>query len=200
MTSKVLVHAFLLLLMAGGIVGLIMGALLLLRPAWLLNIGQYTNRWIATRRLSLLLDRVVQIDRWFYRHHLISGALLLAGAIFLLYFFVAMLDKARLLERLSHALLLSPVITETLLDATVLIILLGAVFTVIVSLFMLARPSELRGFEQRSNQWISLRRALKPLEVARSGFDEYVFLNVQLAGVLLLFCSLYILIGLTPWL
>jgi len=30
--------------------------------------------------------------------------------------------------------------------------------------------------------------------------DEYVFQNVRMAGVLLLFCSLYTLAGLTIWL
>ena len=87
-----------------------------------------------------------------------------------------------------------------LLDSAVLSILLGAAFTLIISLFLLIRPSMLRGFEQGANQWISLRQALKPFEISRVGVDEYVFQNVQLAGVLLLFGSLYTLVGLTHWL
>jgi hypothetical protein len=198
--QKMLLHEFLLFLMAGGIAGFFVGALLLLRPVWLLNIGRKVNRWVVTRHIGLLLDRVVKVDRWFYRHHRASGASLLAGAAFLMYFFVAVLDKPHLLMRLSAAWTLSPAIAEILLDATVLAILLGAAFTAIVSLFLLVRPSMLRELEQHSNQWISLRRALKPFEISRAGVDDYVFLNVQMAGVLLLFCSLYTLIGLTHWL
>jgi hypothetical protein len=87
-----------------------------------------------------------------------------------------------------------------LLDSTVLSILLGATFALIISLFLLIRPSMLRGFEQGANQWISLRLVLSPFEISRVGVDEYMFQNVQMAGVLLLFGSLYILVGLTTWL
>lgn len=198
--GKLLFHVLLLFLMAGGIAGLFAGAALVLRPAWLLQVSRSANRWIATRQAASVLERVIKVDRWFYRHHYESGTLLLAGAVFLIYFFTARFDRLRILIGLSNAFALPPVITVTLLDSAVLGILLGAAFALIISLFLLIRPSMLRGFEQGANQWISLRRALKPFEIVRVGVDEYVFQNVQMAGVLLLFGSLYILAVLTIWL
>ena len=198
--NKMLLHASLLFLMAGSIAGLFAGASLVLRPAWLLHASRRANRWIATRQITSVLEQVVKVDRWFYRHHQASGVLLLTGAIFLIYFFTARLDKLRILIGLSRVFAIPPVLAEVLLDSAVLSILLGAAFALIISLFLLIRPSMLRGFEQGANQWISLRRALKPFEIPRAGVDEYVFLNVQMAGVLLLFGSLYTLAGLTIWL
>jgi len=198
--NKLLFHALLLFLMAGSIAGLFAGAALVLRPVWLLHASRRVNRWIATRQVAGLLEQVVKVDRWFYRHHQISGVLLLAGAIFLIYFFTSRFDKLRVLIGLSRAFAFPLMFTDVLLDAAVFSILLGAVFALIISLFLLLRPSLLRGFEQGANQWISLRRALKPLEISRGGVDEYVFQNVQMAGVLLLFGSLYTLAGLTIWL
>ena len=198
--NKMLLHASLLFLMAGSIAGLFAGAALVLRPAWLLHASRRANRWIATRQITSVLEQVVKVDRWFYRHHQASGMLLLTGSIFLIYFFTARFDKLRILIGLSRAFAIPPVLTEVLLDSAVFSILLGAAFALIISLFLLIRPSMLRGFEQGANQWISLRRALRPFEIPRSGVDEYVFLNVQMAGVLLLFGSLYTLAGLTIWL
>ena len=198
--NRFLFHALLLFLMAGSITGLFAGALLVLRPAWLLFVSKRANRWIATRLATSLLERVIKVDHWVYRHHQSSGMLLLAGAIFLLYFFSGRFDKLRILAGISGQFAIPLDLSDVLLDSAVLSILLGAAFTLIISLFLLIRPSMLRGFEQGANQWISLRQALKPFEISRVGVDEYVFQNVQLAGVLLLFGSLYTLVGLTHWL
>jgi hypothetical protein len=192
--------ALLFLMVAGSVAGLLAGATLVMCPSWLLRTSKRANRWISTRRIDRMLEQVVKVDRWFYRHHRVSGTLLLAGAIFLIYFFTTRFDKLGILVGLSKALLASPSFTEALLDAMVLSILLGAVFALIVSLFLLSRPSMLRGFEQGANKRISLNRALKPLAITRIGVDEYVFQNVQLAGALLLLGSLYILAGATFWL
>jgi hypothetical protein len=77
--------------------------------------------------------------------------------------------------------------------------LLGAIFALIVSLFVFFRPSLMRGFERGANQWISLRRALKPLEIAHNSVDEFTFRHTQQMGVILVLGSLYTLVVLTSW-
>lgn len=200
LVSTLLLHALLLFIVACSIAGLIVGAALVLRPSWLLYASAHANRWIATRQIDRLLEQAIKVDRWFYRHHRISGALLLTGAIFLIYFFIARFDKPSILVGLFKAYHVSPMMTEVLLDTVVLSILLGAAFTTIISVFLLSRPSMLKGFEQGANQWFSLRRALKPFEISRSGMDDYVFQNVQMTGVLLLSGSIYALAGTVIWL
>jgi hypothetical protein len=195
-----LLHVLLLVLMTGSIAGLFAGTALVLRPAWLLHVGNFVNRWISTRLMSRVLERMVRVDRWFYRHHYASGIFLLGGAIFLIQFFTGRFDKERTLIEFRHLFSIPPALLDRLLDSAVLTILLGAAFALIISLFLLIRPSMLKSFEQGANQWISLRRALKPLEISRFGMDEFVFQNVQMTGVLLLCGSLYTLLGLTIWL
>ena len=198
--NRLLLHVLILVLMTGSIAGLFAGTALVLRPAWLLHVGKFLNRWISTRPITRLLDRMVRIDRWFYRHHQVSGALMLAGAIFLINFYTGSFDKPFILDKLSHALALAPKLISFLLDSVVFTILLGAALALIISLFLLIRPSMLKDFERGANQWISLRQALKPLEVSRFGMDEFVFQNVQMTGVLMLCGSLYTLSALTIWL
>lgn len=187
------------LMVMAGVAGLLGGATLVMAPSWLLHASKRANRWISTRKIDHMLEQVIRVDRWFYRHHRVSGSLLLAGALFLIYFFTMRLNKETILAELSKVAIISPAFTDALLDATVLSILLGAVFALLVSLFLLVRPSMLRGFELEANKRISLRRALRPLAIGRLGVEEYVFQNVRLAGAVLLLAGLYILVGVAIW-
>lgn len=198
--DKFLFHALLLFLMSGGITGLLVGSALVLRPDWLLRISEAAGFWVATRKISSLLEHVFKIDYWLYRHHKVSGALLLAGAISLIYFYTVRFDKLPVLISFSVRYGIPPIFTEILVDSAVFCIFLGAAFALIISLFLMIRPSMLKDFERGANRWISLRRALKPFERLRSGVDEYAFRNAQMTGVLLLVASLYTLAGLTIWL
>ena len=191
--NKLLFHALLLFLVVGSVAGLVAGAVLVFRPAWLLHASRHANRLIAMPPIANLLDQVVKVDRWFYRHHQASGILLLAGAVTLIFFFTARFDKRSLLIGLSRKFPIPPVFAEILLDSVVLSILLGSAATLIISLFLLIRPSMLRGFERDANQWISMRHTFKPFELSHVIVDEYVFQNMQMTGVLLLFGSLYTL-------
>ncbi len=187
-------------LLLGSVAGLLAGAVLLWRPDWLVRVSQLANSWVSTRQMSRPLDRTVDVDQWFYRYSLLSGALLLAGAIYIDYIFTVSFDKAAVLATLRNTYIIQPLLLEVMLDALVLIFLAGAQLALLVSLFLLFRPSMLRDFEQGANQRLSLRLALKPLEMQHSGVDQYVFKHVQGVGLLLLFGSLYTLVALVLWL
>lgn len=193
----VLFHVMLVTLVVGSISGMFMGTVLVLRPGWLLYVGRFTNHWISTRSLSRLLDRMILIDRWFYRHHYASGVFLLAGAVFLFSFFTGHFDKAYKVTELSREYAISFDSVDLLMDSSVFIILLGAAFALIISMFLLIRPSMFKSIERDANQWVSLRRSLKPLEVQSFVVDEYVLQNDKMAGVVLLCGSLYASVALT---
>ena len=193
-------RSLVLFLMVGSVAGLFVGAALILRQDWLLRVSKFTNRWISTRRMSRPLEQPINLDSWFYRYRRISGTAMLTGAVFILYFFAARFDKHSVLSSLSKNALIPPALMGGIIDALVLISLIGAVLVLIISLFLMFRPSLLRGLEQGSNRSSSLRRALKPLEIPRAGVDEYVYRNMQWVGVLILLGSLYTLVALASWL
>ena len=51
-TDTILLRSLFILLLLGSIAGLLAGLILLLKPAWLLQLGAYSNRWVST--LSLI--------------------------------------------------------------------------------------------------------------------------------------------------
>jgi len=91
-------------------------------------------------------------------------------------------------------------LAEALLDAVVLSALLGALAASIASLFVLFRPSMMRGFEESANQWLSLRKTLKPMEIPRDVFETYVERYARQVGLFLMLGGLYTLVLLLIWL
>jgi hypothetical protein len=198
--ESILLRSGVLFLLVGSLAGLVVGAMLLWRPDRLRAAGNVLNRWVSTRHLEKPLERSVALDPWFYRYRLASSTLILLASLYLLYFFTAGLDRTNTILGLSRHFSLPQSVVGGLLDALVLCALLGALLAAFVSLFLLWRPSSLREFEQGANQWISLRRALKPMEVPRTDVDDYVFKYGRQAGILLMLGSLYVLVLLTSWL
>ncbi|MDP2805311.1 MAG: hypothetical protein Q8O24_05155 [Gallionellaceae bacterium] len=195
----ILSQAFFNFLILGSIAGLIVGALLIFKPHWLHRVGLFTNRWVSTRQLSRSLESTITLDPWIYRNNRLSGAGVLVGALYLLYFFTVSLDKNIAVLGLSQRFHVPISYVSAWFDSWVLIAILGATFALVISLFVLFRPSSLKDFEGKANQWISLRNALKPLEIPRSGVDELAFRYAQQVGVMLIIGSLYTLVLLTIW-
>lgn len=199
-TETLLLRSLVFFLMVGSVAGLLAGAALILRPQWLARLSQISNRWVSTRQIDKVLERPIHLDQLLYRYSRVSGALLMAGAIFLIYFFTTSFDKLNTLAGIFRNANIPPALMDGLLDGLVLIILVGSVLALIVGLFLLFRPSLLRDIEHKANQTASLRRALKPLEIPRSSVDEFVFRNVRWVGILLIVGSFYTLAGLAFWL
>lgn len=194
-----LLQAFVIFLVVGSLAGMVVGALLVLRPQSLQRVNQLLGRWTSTRHLDQSLEGSVKFDPWFYRYRHICCTLTLLGAFYIIYFFTMSLDKAGTISAMTNNFQLPSSMVGALLDATVLSALLGALFAAFISVVLLLRPSMLREFEQGANQWLSLRRALKPAEIPRKGVDAYAFQYGVQAGTLLVLGSLYILVVLLSW-
>ena len=195
--ETLLLRSAVLFLLAGSMAGLVVGAMLLWYPERLRVVSNVLNRWVTTRHLDQSLERTIVFDPWFYRYRRTGATLTLLASGYILYFFTMGLDRANAVIVFSRFFALPSGLVGGLLDALALSALLGALFAALVSLFLLWRPSVLRDFEQKANQWVSLRRALKPLEIPRAGVDGYVYKYGRQSGILLMLGSLYVLVFLT---
>jgi len=183
----------------GSVAGLLIGALLVFRPQQFQVISGLLNRWVSTRTFDKALESSFSIDPWLYRYRRVTGALILAGALFVLFYFTVQLDRAATIEGLAKHFHYYPSIVGGLLDALVLSSLLGSLCAIFVALCLIFRPSLLRGFEESANQWLSLRKALKPMEIPRDNMDRYVQRYTRQVGIFLLLGSLYTLVLLAYW-
>jgi len=187
--ETILLSALPIFLMIGSVAGLIAGSVLILRPHWLTCVSLTANRWISTRHIAKNLETPIDVESCFYRHRRASGLVMLAGAMYVLYSFSLQIGKTNANSGYM----------AVLFDSMVLIMLLGAALALFVSLILLFRPNLLHKFEQGANESISLRRAMKPLEVLHNGVDEFTFRHSRKMGVILVLCSLYTLAAFTFW-
>lgn len=186
-------------LLVGSVAGLLVGALLVFRPQLFDSLSLILNRWISTRSMDKSLESSFSLDPLLYRYRHWTGTAILLGALFVLFYFTVRLDRVAAIEGLAKYFQYYPSIMGGFLDALVLSSLLGALCAIFVALSLMFRPSLLRGFEGSANQWLSLRRALKPMEVPRDNMERYVQRHTRQVGLFLLLGSLYTLILLTYW-
>jgi hypothetical protein len=195
-----LLQSAVIFLILGSIAGMVVGAMLLFRREQLQNISGLLDRWISTRRFDRPLERRITLDPWFYRHRRITGVLILGGALFVLYHFGIQLDRAETVTGLARRLAWPTALAEAMLDALVMVALLGALTAALTALFILFRPSLMRGFEEQANEWLSLRKTLKPLEIPRDDLEVYVERHARQLGIFLMLGGLYTLVLLLIWL
>lgn len=177
-------------LIVGALAGVAVSLLLIFKPHSMERVNRIANRWISTRHLGQLLDRSISVEHWFYQRHRPLGMLIVFGACYILVYFGLLFDKTIMLQRLSS--LMETRLLDILLDALVLASLIGGAVALFTGLFLWLRPSLLRGIETEANQWVSTRRATRPLEIPRDQVERFVAGHVRRVGWLLLLGSIYL--------
>lgn len=177
-------------LIIGALTGVAVSLLLIFRPHLIVRINRVANRWISTRRMDQFLDRSISIEQWVYRHHRPLGMLIAAGACYILVYFGLLFNKPIALRRMAGYA--PDWQLDILLDALALALLTGAAVALLAGLFLWLRPSLLRGIEEETNQWISSRRATKPLAIPRDQVERFIAAHTQRVGWLLLLGSIYL--------
>ncbi len=200
LTESWLLQSAVIFLVIGCFTGLWVGALLVFRPQYFQRINALLDRWISTRHFDRTLDSNINVDPWLYQYRSIMGALMLAGAIYMLYYFTVGLDRDVAITGLAYFFHYPPSLVAGLLDALVLSAISGALCVIFVALFILFRPSLLRDFEQHANQWLSLRKALRPMEEVRGNLDDFVLRYARSVGIWMILGALFALVSLLIWL
>lgn len=189
----VLLRSFLILLCAGSIAGVLIGAGILLKSERIVFLNQYFSRWISANKIQEQLDRPRWTERFFYRHHRLVGGVLFVGAIFVLYVFLFGSRTRRIYAAITPG-------NWWLMDALVGALLGGSVLAALVGIIVLAKPSLLREIEKSANRWISTEGVVRFFDGIRNYFDQQILRHRKIAGVFMIIGGLYILIVLGPFL
>lgn len=192
-----LLHILAKFLTVSGCLGIVLGLILIVKPAYFERLNPIANYWISFRCFSSFFDRSVRIEHFFYRHHRLMGLGITLAACYIFIYFGALLDKTHALIALADAL--PPPFLEIGLDAFVLSLLVGGSMVLVAGVFLWLRPSLLRGLEEQSNQWISTRQSMKFLDVSHDGVNVFVSRHLRRVGWGLLLASLYLQFLLFHW-
>ncbi len=163
--------SLLVLLIAGNVLAFAVGVLLLTYPGrclhWFEPAGKQPR---SVRQLLRPLDLMRNIDHLLLGHPRLIGAVIVAGALFILVrgaLFVAGIgdvEGGRLLERMFSTGRAWPAdVWQMFWNSLVLALGLGAVFALVAGLLALGRFQALTRWSEASNRWVSSRRVARPL-------------------------------------
>ena len=188
-----LLRSFLLLLCAGSIAGVVVGARMLFKLERIVFLNQYFSRWISASRIEEQLNRPRWTERFFYRHHQLVGGVLLAGAVFVLDAFLFGSRTQRIYAAIAPG-------NWGLVDALMGTLLVGSVLAALVGIIVLAKPSLLREIEKSANRWISTEGVVKFIDGMRNSFEQQILRRSKITGVSMIIGSLCTLMVLGPFL
>jgi hypothetical protein len=156
--------------------------------------GKALNRWIPTDALFRRLDSSTLTERAFYRHHRLSGILLVLGAGFVMYQFALGINYSALFGRAmimdSHAA------AAWLAGALGFIAVVFSAVAFCIGVVVFFRPSLLKRLEQRANTWFAADDSLKRLDEQVAAPDRLFVRNPRLVGLLVVLGSLYVMFSL----
>ena len=172
-----------------GVLGLTFSAMLMAAPKLTRNLSNILNRNINVDDKIKFLDKDIEISDFFYSYHVWVGLVLVAGSIFVLFFFYFSLDLNRFNKVFfdsQQQAFFGEILISVILWFGKFTCLAGLVFG---SLLMLA-PGKMRLLENKLNSWFETRSVVERLEQPSENLDSFFFrhpFTVGLTGAILSF-------------
>jgi len=182
-------------LVTGLVLALIVSSLLLAAPTVLLNLNRRLSRWVDTGGSLQALERPLMLERFFYRHHRILGALTALGATYVLWRWATVYERSSVIALLDRRWIAGGL--DWIVGAVETVVVGLHVLILGVGLVILLRPSLLKTLEQAANHW---HRGLSSdsLDAVIDSVDRGITVYPRLSGLILLAASLWSLIALLP--
>lgn len=179
-----LIDAALVLFFLTGLVALALGLILLLSPKAFDKLSNIMNRRFSGRRAMKPLEVSHYQEAFFYRHHLWTGGLILAGTLFFFFNLAFRFSLDAAAAALPGA--------DWIWTAVFWLLVGGNLVAAVIGLVILLRPSALKPLEAVANHWVSVRQAARPLEESHDITDRLVRRHPRTSGVLLLLAGLFL--------
>lgn len=170
----------------------VVGLFLLISPQRFLAATNRYNRWVSTEAAFERLDRPRPVDRLFYRHHVITGLILIAGSIYTIYAFWFWYEPERMTAMLP--VIYSVSASGWVYDSLLLFLRGAGIFGLLAGLVIALRPSLLKGMETWGNRWVATDRYAKSLDQQKELPPQWFPGRPRLFGFGILAGSLYIVI------
>ncbi|HDP89047.1 MAG TPA: hypothetical protein ENN42_03700 [Thioalkalivibrio sp.] len=193
-TDSLLVEAALLVLIIGLGMALIAGLLALLSPARAVALSRLLGQRHSLRQSTRALEMPIATERAFYHHHRLFGAVIVVAAVTILLYLGLRFDAELVVRALAHGN--QRVAVAILVETFVLLMWIGASFSLVVGLFVFLRPSALKHIEALANEWVSTRQATRRLASEHRPMDRLFEARPRLVGAVVTVISLVTLVGL----
>jgi hypothetical protein len=187
------------LILLGAGLGLVVGVMLLIDSARVMQWNAYLNRWISTENAARVLDQSRDVKHFVYRRHRVVGLLVIAGSLFALDVLAFGLRTTPLLRALRP--LGNPTALALFVDSMRVFLVAGNIAALIAGVILCFRPSLLKGVEAWADRQFSTPLPNKSLDEPNYRPDAFVRDHPKLVGALVAAGSVFILasLGIARW-
>ena len=185
-------HTLLVLVIAGAVLGLVVGLMLVIDSARVLRWNARLSRWISTREATQPLDAPRDIKRFVYRSHRVVGLLVVAGALYTLDILTFGFQTGALVRAFRD--LGNQGVLVMGFESVRLFLIAGNVAALAAGAVLCFRPSLLKGIEAWADRSYAPRASSGVMDEMRYQPDNWVGRHPRLAGVLATAGSAFILL------
>lgn len=175
-----------------GVLGMTFSAMLVFAPNLTRDLGNILNRNVDVNRKIRILDKNIEISDFFYSHNVGVGFLIIAGSVFILFFFYFSLDMAKFTKIFFDSpkqAFWGEIIIASILWAGKITCLAGLLFG---SLLMFA-PTKMMRLERILNSWFEVQPLVEKLDQSSRSLDYFFFRHPRSVGLTGTVLSLLIL-------
>jgi hypothetical protein len=148
--------------------------------------------WVEMGRSQNRSAHEVNLEKSFYRYHLITGPLIIIGTLFVFYQIIFDLNPAEIKRLFVTGKDVLSVWVEVLVDAAFGWLYLSSIFAMLIGIIVTLRPSYLKGMERKANIWIETRDLSSAIDKRNDFLDKWVCAHPRWFGILALSGSLIV--------
>jgi hypothetical protein len=180
-------EALMILFLLVGLVAAALGLILMLAPDGFERMAASLNRQWSTRRAMRELELPRYYERFFFRHHLWVGTVILLASLYFFFTFVLRTTPAEAAAAMPGV--------DWLWEGLFWFLLVANVAAAVLALVILFRPSALKPLEAFANRWVSVRQATRGMEREFSQFDQFARRHHRGTGFLLLLGGVFLVVS-----
>lgn len=180
-------EALMIFFLLAGLVAAALGLILMLAPDGFERMAASLNREWSTRRAMKDLELPHYYERFFYRHHLWVGVLILVASLYFFFTFVLRTTPAEAAAAMPGV--------DWLWEGFFWFLVVANVAAAILALVILFRPSALKPLEAVANRWVSVRQATRGMEKEYTEFDRFARRHYRGTGFLLLLGGVFLVVS-----
>lgn len=184
---EMFVEAMMIFFLLVGLVSAAFGLILMLAPDGFERMASSLNREWSTRRAMKNLELPHYYERFFFRHHLWVGLLILAASLYFFFTFVLRITPAEAAAAMPGI--------DWLWEGLFWFLLVANVAAAILALVILFRPSALKPLEAMANRWVSVRQATRGMDKEHDAFDAFARRHHRGTGFLMLLGGVFLVVS-----
>jgi hypothetical protein len=193
LVDQLLIPFVLWIFIVAGIVGIALGACLIIGSARTLRFLGIMNRWVSLRKSLKSMEEPHDIGKAVYGHRRWFGAAFAVGGAFAIFTLLAKVEVAAAVSTLGMNA--TPVIVTWIVESLRWILVAGGALAVVIGVMLVLSADALRALEARVNRWYSPRQLGKGADTMHLTLDRWVETFPRTAGWMLALGAAIVLIA-----